>query len=501
VKAAAVVGAVDQRPRSSTAAGTRAELLATLALGCCYLAVMGGHLYSIDGLLMYRQTVAIVFDHSLLFAHPITWGAPFATSKYGLGLSLLYLPGVFLAGLFASPPVGQGAYDWRLFYSDPVYALGAAPVHALVAAATAYLVARLAARLGLGPWTRLLALVAFGLGSPALVYAKGDFSQPLLGLCLAGGLNAALAYRERRGMGALAAATGWLVFGVLTRPVEGSLLLPAALFLWAWDLDSRRLRGGWAVPGATLLGGYLLALVVSGWAYWVRFGNPLPVGYDPGGWTAPFWISLPGLLLSPARGIILAFPLVLLAPLGLRRVWRAGYRSEVAALAFLILALFLNNVFWSAWWGSWSWGPRLLVPALPLLAVLGAAGAEGLRAELRRWLPAALVLAGFLWAVPGVLTDLLAGYAGTYDGPGRSFLPIAYPPLGAWAFLHHLRATGLTDNTGIDIIWLRLARTTGDLSLAVPVLLGAAAAYLGWRAFQLTRAPRTPAPSGSRTRG
>jgi len=110
------------------------DLLATAALGCVYLAVFSGHSYSIDGLLMYRQAVSIVHDHSLRFSMPIWWGDTFSTSKYGIGLSLLYLPGVALFSRFGSAPVpgGPGSYDWDLFYQDFVYRLGGAPVHLLI---------------------------------------------------------------------------------------------------------------------------------------------------------------------------------------------------------------------------------------------------------------------------------------------------------------------------------------------------------------------------------
>ena len=65
---------------------------------------MSGHSYSIDGMLMYRQALSIAHDHSLRFSTPIWWGDTFVTSKYGIGLSLLYLPGIVLLGWLATPP-------------------------------------------------------------------------------------------------------------------------------------------------------------------------------------------------------------------------------------------------------------------------------------------------------------------------------------------------------------------------------------------------------------
>ena len=443
-------------------------LLAAAALACVYLAVFSGHSYSIDGLLMYRQAVSIVHDHSLRFSTPIWWGDTFSTSKYGIGLSLLYLPGVALFSLVSSPPVPQaaGSYDWTLFYGDFVYALGGAPIHLLIGVATAFFVARLVRELGGGERHALLALLAYGIASPAIVYTRGDFSQPLLGLSLTAGLLAAVRYRRSSDAGALAAMAASLIFAVLTRPVEGSFLLPALLLLVgaAPGADGRqRLR---FKPVVAIALTYVLALAVTGLVNWGRTGTPLATGYG-GGWTTPLWIGLPGLLVSPGRGILLAFPLLLLAPLGLWRLRATEYRLAALAIAGVVLALLLNNALWSQWWGSWSWGPRLLVPALPLLAVPAAIGAVSLRPALRAWLPALLLLGGVAWAIPGSVTDLLTGYGAAHDSAGRSWALTAYPPL--WALVH---------GGVVDILWIRLARSSGYLSLLVPATLLGLACYL-----------------------
>jgi hypothetical protein len=443
-------------------------VLGSAALACVYLAVLSGHSYSIDGLLMYRQALSIAHDHSLQFGTPIWWGDSYSTSKYGIGLSLLYLPGTLLFGWLASAPAPHGiTYDWDLFYRDPLYTLAASPVHIAITVATAFLVAGLVRELGQGPRAALLALFAYGIGSPAIVYARGDFSQPLLGLCLVAGVLAAVRYRRTGGPGALLVGGASLVYAVLTRPVEGSFLLPALLFLLVFPPRGERPPPRRFGPAATIVAAYLLAVGITGLINWARSGTPLPIGYQGEGWSTPIWIGLPGLLFSPARGILLAFPFLLLAPRGLRRLLATEQRQVALAIAGILLALLLNNALWSSWWGSWSWGPRLLVPALPLLAVPAAIGAVSLRPGLRSWLPGLLLLAGVAWAVPGTVTDLLAGYGAAHDSPGRSWALTGYPPF--WAVIH-----GGT----VDILWFRLARAGGYLFLLVPVALLGLAAYL-----------------------
>ena len=162
----------------------------------------------------------------------------------------------------------------------------------------------------------------------------------------------------------------------------------------------------------------------------------------------------------------------------LARLWRDGHRWTAAVITALCGALLLNVSLWTWWWGGWSWGGRLFLPALPLLAVLAAAGITALPGGLRRWLPQLLLAGGVLWAAPGILTDLLGGYAGTYNGTAGSFRLDGYPPIGAWTFLHHLRAYTPTDSSAVDLVWLRLSRLTHNLSLIPPLLLAAAAAAL-----------------------
>ena len=462
-------------------------MLASAALGCIYLAVMSGHSYSIDGLLMYRQALSVAHDHSLRFSTPIWWGGTYTTSKYGIGLSLLYLPGIVLFGWLASPPTPHGTtYDWDLFYRDPLYTLAASPAHIVITVLTAFLVARLVRELGYGQRAALLALFAYGIGSPAIVYARGDFAQPLLGLCLTAGVLAAVRYRRSGGAGPLLASAASLVYAVLTRPVEGSFLLPALLVLVVTAPRRGQPPGRRLGPAATIVAAYLLAVGITGLVNWARSGTPLPTGYAGDGWTTPIWIGLPGLLFSPARSILLAFPLVLLAPLGLRRLLQSEHRTAALAMTGLVLALLLSNTLWSSWWGSWAWGPRLLVPALPLLAVPAAVGVESLRPGRRAWLPALLLLGGVLWAFAGTVTDLLAGYAASHDGSARSWALSGYPPL--WALVHG--ASG-----GVDILWFRLAAASGYLSLLVPVALVGLAGYLVVRVRKRAGPPGPPVRS------
>src|ERR1700682_3908692 len=116
--------------------GRNVDLLAALALACRYAAIMSGHLQSIDGLTIWRQGQSLEHQGSLHFSTPLWWGASGSTSKFGIGLSLLYLPGLWLgSGLRGMVPVQHGqTYDFSLLYADPLYMVAGAPLQILFAA-------------------------------------------------------------------------------------------------------------------------------------------------------------------------------------------------------------------------------------------------------------------------------------------------------------------------------------------------------------------------------
>jgi len=221
--------------------------------------------------------------------------------------------------------------------------------------------------------------------------------------------------------------------------------------------------------------GVALTLLVN----YARFGSPTDFGYNnEGAWTTPLATGLLGTLISPGRGIIWEFPAVLLSILGVMWLWRSRHRVFGILLSLVVIGHLVNVAMWNWWWGGWNFGLRLFVPALPILAVFAACGIKALSAKARNVIPAILLVAGLVWAVPGVLTDLAGGYAQAYDDTAPSFLWSAYPPIGAWPYLDHLTATSSLDRHGIDIVWFRLAQQTGNLSLLPMLGLLALAALL-----------------------
>ncbi len=328
-----------------------------------------------DGRQMIETAVAVVETGGLGFAK----GAPRAVersgdavSRYGLGTTVAQLPAVLAAPL-VERRLGPGT-------SQPLFLL--APFAAiLLAAAASGAAARLA---GASPGGAAFAVLLAGLGSPLGAYATSDYSEALQAAALGGALALALAASREARPGAsarLAAAAGAAAgFAVLVKSGLAAsaplLLLPLAA---ASPLRGRRLAAG--ALGALLPLGAWVALELS------RFGT-LFGGYGGEGFSHPLLDGLWRLVVGPNRGLLVFFPAAALAAAGLVRALgkrrEAPTRLAAAGSLGAFGVLLLTSASWWAWHGSGGWGPRLLVPAVPLLAPWAALVAEGFGDRSRR---------------------------------------------------------------------------------------------------------------------
>jgi hypothetical protein len=458
----------------------RPFVLAALALFLLYLSVISGHQVSIDGMLMQHEARSLVVDGSMRFRTPVwTWdGNSFWNSQYGIGSTLLYLPGYFVAAPLAplvpaseTRPEKLGHHYYDQAYRDPLYALGGSWVFAAVTSAAAFFVSQLALALGASRSAALWSLLFYGLGSTAFVYARGDFSQPLLGMCWAAGLLAAVRFRDSNRASWLWATAGVVTYGILSRPFEGLLLVPAVLLVLvprrpdAWN---GRVFLSIGAVGVAVLAAVGVTLLVN----FGRFGEMLHFGYtEKARWIVPELATVAAVLFSPARGILWQFPAVVLALGGSVALLRRGERRAVLAIAMLAGAMLAATASWHVWWGGWCYGLRLFVPALAPLAAAAAIGVDSLDAPRRRLVPAFLLAAGFAWSFPCVLVDSLAGYAQAQDGGQAAWKPTGFPFVGVWQYLRKITAESVTDIYGVDILWFRISHLTDGWSLVAPVLL------------------------------
>jgi hypothetical protein len=106
--------------------------------------------------------------------------------------------------------------------------------------------------------------------------------------------------------------------------------------------------------------------------------------------------------------MLLYFPLAVLVAVAFRR-FAAAFPLEASFIAACLLVLLVTYARWSRWEGGWCWGPRFLLPAIPVLLPPLAGLFEsppGSRAG-RAGVLVVLALA-LLVAISGVLVDVNA---------------------------------------------------------------------------------------------
>ena len=281
-------------------------------------------------------------------------------NTFGLGAALFGLPVYALLDLFVD--LENDRFWW--------WHGGALTASLLTAAAALFVF--LAARGFVRPLPAALVALAFGLGSCAWpISSQALWQHPASTFCLSLGAWFLLRSTERRS----AAAWCGAAFGmaVLCRPATAvAAVCVGAYLLWT---DRRRCL-------AYVLGGLpFLAILAAYNGYY--FGSPLAFGQtvvakiialrDTGSdhlWQSSWRESLPGLFVSPARGLLWFSPVLALGLAGAAQVWREPrYRPLLPLLAAVVLMILMAGK-WFDWWGGTTWGYRSIVDTTPFLALL-----------------------------------------------------------------------------------------------------------------------------------
>ena len=417
---------------------------------------------------MFQYAKAIWFNHSLRMNPPVRWDKyEHVVPQWSIGLSLAYVPllavlsnTIFYAdtSIREIPDPSNTNYSHELLH-DPHYQYCSVlnPAVTALSAAALYF---LCLELGLPNKKAGATALTFGLFSPATVYTKLDFAQPLTSLFLLGAfLFLIRAERTRRGLHLAIAGT---CFGLAVLARSEFMILAPPLAVCAYFLpgpaSSRGTRYSTEKLKQTLAFGLPLGamILINQGINFLRFGSWLSTGYplsyylvlDLKHWSTAF----AGNLISPGRGLILFFPMRIFSLAGFKKLMGTHQWFATNVLIFTCWE-FLFYPIWRTWDGGISWGPRYFIPMMPYLCLLAYLAFP----PILRFSYSLVVVALLGLGAIGSLQGLLFGID-FYSSLGLSSAQLEEQLYHFSFFMSPLFAgwSGLFQPTSYDIKWLHL---------------------------------------------
>ena len=392
-------------------------------------------------------------------------------SKFGLGQSLVETP--FIWGMTRVLPDNlPSSYAYSLQYFAATLSV------VLLSALCIPLIFWIAVEWEFSIASAVGMALLFGLGSMIWPYSGTGFSEPLQTFCLLLALLSArrAAHRARFMPWVLLSAAGAGFLGI-TKPVmfvTGPLIL---WYLWISIKNSNRLmdeknqdlraknntRLYQAVTAWTCIFGFFMAVAMG--YNWLRFDSIFQFGYtgamDAGhGFGTPMASGLYGLLFSPGKSIFLYTPLVIVGLAGARAFHRTHPRENLFCW-FTACAVLLLYGRWWAWHGDWCWGPRFLMPVIPLAMLPALSIIEHFKTTgmLRKTAFTLLAAGSFLIQIPGTVINsnnylylatrtvpthafFISGQSGLRDGQlAAHFIP-EFSPIAGQIWLLRVAVSG-----------------------------------------------------------
>ncbi len=316
--------------------------------------------------------------------------------------ALFFVPGVIIVDLLSRFGIGRDATALvETNRMGPLQLLTASLVTALVAAVVAMLAFdRLRGTIVVRRRTAFVVGLVFALGTAAWSTASRSLWQhgpSMLALGLA--LLVATRLEERTRPAAMAAALGaTLAAAYALRPTNAIAIIGFSVFVGV----RHRRWATWYLAGlVAVVGGFA---VVNLWA----FGRVLPAYFAASRISLhpAFLEAVAANLFSPARGILVFSPIVVLSGAGLviavRR--RSLAPLDVVAAGCVIAQLLVVSAQNEGWWAGHAFGPRFLCDVLPLLAYLSLPAVQalldGTRSSMRKgWVKVAVGAVGLTVAM------------------------------------------------------------------------------------------------------
>jgi hypothetical protein len=442
-----------QVPSNGAPRVARASAWLFLGLSSLYLLVARGRITSGDEWYVYGTAESL--------AERASWqieveGIERTYSRYSIVPSILAVPFCKVAGFVADRIVHDQEASQRasgLTRRDILMAAATFQTP-LVTAATAAILFLGLCKLGIRPGPAAATTAVFAVGTLALPYSGSLYVQPIAALAVTCVVFSAALDRH------VVLAISLVV--LLAIRAELLAIVPVLALHALWFQRPLARSFGWLIAGAAT------GLTVNVLVNICRDDHWLTGDYGAETFSTPLWIGLWGVLFSSGKGLVWFAPAAATGLLLMPRLCVNAPRVGLLA-AGMTTTMFIMVACWWTWHGAWSWGPRLLLPIMPVLMLPIAWLFQDWQRESvsTRWVMILVVIVSVVVQLPGVVRDpsadrsamrLLIG--------GNENESIYIPQVGPW---------GAETNAEIDLFLCRLWQKAPQSRTVLLIAAGALA--------------------------
>lgn len=426
-------------------------------------------------------------------------------STHGIGNSLFLIPFLGTARAAQALLHAPNCANWTRCI----------PIHliswntCLLTSATVTLLAWLGLQLGYDLGSALCVALIYGFASMALPYARYGFDVTITALLLlaavsfvVGGSKQSYSLARPRALvpgRALMAGTCCGLAVLVRLPSLAALVPLVALVL----LHIRRgPEHGWAARSViAFLGPLAASLAFTAWYNAARYGSVFDDGHRTNSadhLASDPWVGAIGILFSPGKGLIWYCPTIVLCAALAVTFYRARPGACVLTLSIAVLSL-IPYILVNDWYGGAAWGPRFVMPVLPLLFLPLLELPRVWQAPRRRALIAAVIVLSVFVQCAGTLVNYADRlHRAAVDGTARDSIwnPVHSPLVDHMrtllSYVAHPAAatTPVPRSQSFDLWWLNLWRVDGAPAFASTVAglgVGIFAIAAGIRLYLLIR--------------
>lgn len=418
----------------------------------------------------FDQNALLIFG-TLLILYLITFNGQFTSidelNLYSMAESLVQ------TGTTTVPQVSFASYHNPVGNHEVGFPLAATPLYWLanrsnvmnniyfvmllnpiLVAATSVFIFLSARKLGYSATGSTLAAFAYGLASLGWPYALTFYREPLVGFLWTAGIYGLISWCHsgNKWMGSI----GTLC--ILLSPLVKVNILFSIPFLFLVALKG---KPTWKKRHYIVLAVSFVAMFIAfQLLYFLRVGNA---------WNylqtftninlIQLLLRVYGQLFSPIKGLIFYMPVIVLVIPGLYYMQR-NHRFVAISIALSFLSLVAVLSFYGAWYGGQSWGPRLLVPVIPIVMIPIASLWDAVQKRSNHIVIILLLLLSIVMQLPVVTSNWWSGYSSFYslsstpeNTVGLSFRYLALSP--PWVLLRKWEPA--------DLNWLWLQRDKSDV--------------------------------------